>query len=149
MRDLELSIHFSTGVAQSSRLKQETRHQSMGTGHWAIELYGAKSVIDAVQDNTESRMSNQVGQEKAKSPESVSPDSPLLDCTGTDSTAQSHTSLFRMLPPSPLPLPSPLQKKSPARCVCECVRVSTATTRLRLGLLEQRMEHFPKLSRFQ
>ena len=38
MRDFEPRINFSTSVAQSGCPKQDAHLQSMGTGHWAIDL---------------------------------------------------------------------------------------------------------------
>ena len=61
MRDFEHRINFSTSVTQSSRPKQDAHLQSMETGHWAIDLYGATSVIEAAQDEVELAAVSNVG----------------------------------------------------------------------------------------
>ena len=78
MRDPELSINFSTSVAQSMLLKRDAHLQSMGTGHWAIHLYGATSVIEAVQDELEPAAMSNVGVQKAHFPTTVPPTQPRM-----------------------------------------------------------------------
>ena len=53
MRDLDLRINLSTGVALPTFLQQETRLPSVGRGNSAIDLFGSKPDIEDVQDETE------------------------------------------------------------------------------------------------